>query len=366
MAASFNELMGIGSHSEDADAVAWWPLQDDAANTTIADQWSGGHTGTLLGGENTEDKAAAGPNDYLTSSQHLDGGSDRITCGDIDFSGSSASFTFLTWLRADAYSGTQAIVEKAASSSSRALQVFSHQTADYMRGQLFDGSNNPRADSNGLANWPALTWHSLAFVRDVANTQMRMYRNGAADTDASNNVAFTTDFNDASEVVLGGSASNGLDGRWDGRLAGSAIFSRALTAAEISQYDNGPELNYSSGVSFSDAGVFNVGTWSLPSPFASGSNGTPTYSVIAVNAAGTVLDTASTATGTLDLSANAGNTCYLLARASNTGGYDKGDFATRTSGYGSADDGYYEIATVTAAGGGGGSTVPIIMQLMAA
>lgn len=113
---------------------------------------------------------------------------------------------------------------------------------------------------------------------------------------------------------------------------------------------------YTSGASLGSDGAYNVGTWD------SHGNGTITYIVSAVNAAGDVLESAVTSTGTLDLSGNSGNTCYLLVRASNNGGYGEGDYATRTSGFGSADDGYYEVASVVAAGGGvtgtGSATAP--------
>lgn len=99
---------------------------------------------------------------------------------------------------------------------------------------------------------------------------------------------------------------------------------------------------YTSGASLAPNGNFNVGTWDAKS------NGPLTYEVVAATAAGDVVDSATGASGALDLSSVPGQTVYLLVRASNSGGYDVGDYATRVSSYGSADDGYYEVASVTA------------------
>lgn len=339
MAASFNQIIA------DSATKLYWPCLDDAPNSDVVDYSGEGNTGTLSG-DNTEDVTTAGPNGYLTKGFQLNGIDNRIASGAAIASGTPT--TMWGWVKTSDdgvrvmghYVGTNVRVIGISLNAASG-------TPDFFV-QHFDGSNATAASGvTGGGAW------KFVVGRFDSDADRSVWVNGAEEGD---NTTSRGSIGTIDNFIVGMSPWSGGGQYLNGDVSGIGCTDDALTDEEIAELYNGPELNYSSGVSFSDAGVFDVGTWLLPAPFASGSNGTPTYSVIAVNAAGTVLDSASSATGTLDLSANAGNICYLLARVSNTGGYDVGDHGSRTSGYGSADDGYYEIASVTAAGGGGSST----------
>lgn len=349
-AASYNELMGIGVHSEDANLEGWWLLQEDSADSgsqpSIVDQSSNGIDGTLVGDashNDTSEISTTGPNSWLTKALDFDGSTNYIN---LNLSTSLIPANGTLMLRCEGFSqgvmigkGVNNQVLFFVESGALKLRIVSSNTLSW----------TPGATPTG--------WHS--YVGKWSGTSGVIISDGSVQ---------------ASGTVSGIPSANGTAwriGQFDGAIGGyyltlpsaeAVVFSRSLDTAECADWHNGPELNYTSGVSFGDDGAYDVGTWALPSPFASGSNGSATYEVIAVNAAGSVLDSDTTATGTLDLSSEAGNTCYLLARVSNTGGYDIGDHATRTSGYGSANDGYYEIASVTAASGGGGATPWLYMQ----
>lgn len=147
-----------------------------------------------------------------------------------------------------------------------------------------------------------------------------------------------------------GAFSQGASSPWDGRIFEVRLYSNALNDTDrntqaddlIAQVGGAVSVPaYSSGATLGSDGAYDVGTWT----------NTPTsYSVVAVNAAGDLLggSPVTGATGTIDISEEAGSTVYLLVRASNAGGFGTGDFGSRTSGFGSSDDGYYEVASVTA------------------
>jgi len=342
MADSYNELFGLGSHSEDANHEGWWLLQDNAASKTVLDQSSNGNNGTLFVSDDTEDVSTTGPGGHLPLAFDFDGSANYVRVGPVAAIYGATAFTVGVKVRIDALSAADSLIS-CWSSGTLKFNLLNHSSVDRIRAYVSEGSSFPYAEQSG--DYSIDTWYNAVLRAD--GTTVDLWIDGAEEDSAA--AAFTS--TSGSQYLQIGTQNSG-DQRLDGKACDGWFFSRKLTNAELSQQNGGPELNYVSGVSFSDAGAYDIGTWALPSPFASGSNGSQTQEVIAVNAAGDVLDSDTTATGTLDLSSESGNTCYLLARVSNTGGYDVGDHATRTSGYGSSGDGYYEIASVTAAGGG--------------
>lgn len=344
MANSYNELFGLGSHTEDANLVGCWPCQDDAASTTVDDLSSNANDGTASA--NTSTMSQTGPNGWLAKSLRVSGSAFTNTNVALNSLAipSTGGITIGLWIKGNSPSAFDPAFGFEASASSRLIVgAASPATTWQIIGR--NTTNNDILLTNSIS---ATSWKFVAVkLDDVTGGTATLNDDG---TDAVTD-GFSNSYASVSPLRIGSFYNTA-----EADAAHAFYFDRVLTETELGQIYNGPELNYSSGVSFGSDGAFDVGTWALPSPFASGSNGTATYEVIAVKADGTSLDTATTATGTLDLSANAGNTCYLLVRVSNTGGYDIGDKATRTSSYGSSNDGYYEIASVTAASGGSSVT----------
>lgn len=355
MADSYNELFGLGSqHAEDANLEAALFLQDDAASTLVDDFSSNGNDGTLGGGDNTADISVAGPNSYLSKALDFDGIADYVDLG-APISGFS-EFTVCAWV-ANASIGADDYV--VAQRGSETLGWWSLIGRSSIGGYRFEvRSQSP----NNVYNSPAFSvadagFHFLLGDFSSSANEVGMYADGSAigtPTSTSGQPAPTTN---AAIATLRGSAPSIFRSV---TVAGVSLFNRRLTLAEKGQIYSGPELVYSSGASLGADGAFSVGSWILPSPFSSGSNGSITYLVVAVNAAGDTVDTSSSSSGTLDLSSEYGNTVYLLVRASNSGGYDIGDFSTRTSGYGSSGDGYYEVASVLVALSPSNTVAPVV------
>jgi hypothetical protein len=340
---SYNSLFGLGAHSPDASLLGHWNLQE-TTGTTASDSSGGGHDLTI-NGMGSNPVTASGPSGWLPSSFDFDGSNDYLSSASWNLGIGTGTFTLGAWIYPDTVSGYQIIFGKDVVSF-RDLAFGYGNTASKL--VWFSGT----AVGESAAVVTASAWQHVSVVRSsTATNGITFYRNV---TSCGN----TTDANShsiSSALNIGRREYSGFPQYLNGRIAEPYVFSRELSTGELTETKDGPELNYVSGSSLSDAGVFDLGTWSLPSPFASGNNGSPTYEWVVVNAAGSVVDSGSgaTSTGTADLSSEAGNVCYLLARVSNSGGHDLGDFATRTSGYGSSNDGYYELTSVTAASGGG-------------
>lgn len=334
MADSHNKLMGIGGHTA-VSLEMWSPLQETTGTT--ANDETGSYDGTIVG-MGSDPVTRTGPNGYLTSAFDFVPNGDDITYTDLgDVINGQAAWCIGMYADLDTYGqslGGRLFQLQSSNLSARTPSneklYFTHEGNGFNSGvDIVDGS-----------------WNAILFQKEA--TTKSIFIDGTEYSESDSGSTGT-----ASEDMVFGN-SPGSSRALDGGLCNLFVFSRALTDDEWTESLNGPELVYSTGVSLTDAGAFDIGTWALPSPFASGSNGTQTQEVRIVNAAGTEIDTTvTTATGTFDLSSEAGNTVYLLVRASNSGGYDIGDFATRVSGYGSAEDGYFEVSSVTVASTGG-------------
>lgn len=340
-AASFNELFGIGPHAGNKAAQsrsAFWAFQENAANTTVADNDS---TWGATCGVNTSTLAGSTSISWLPSAFTLDGSSSshRVTISSFSGASSQDNYTWVGWVK---YTG---------SGGGTLGRTFDIAGTYAMRQFVSTGDLYAQVATFGTQNATITSiidsaWHFYAFRRDSSTQKVNLSIDAGTENVSSgttSTVALTAD------LVYGN--NSGGTRTLAGSLGPQSFFQRSLSAGELTNAAAGPELEYTSGASLDSAGNFSVGTWSIPSPFG-GSNGTATYAVKAVTAAGATIATSTSATGTLDLSSNAGNTCYLLVQTSNNGGYDIGDYGSRTSGGGSANDGYYELASVVAAGGG--------------
>lgn len=118
----------------------------------------------------------------------------------------------------------------------------------------------------------------------------------------------------------------------------SRIYSRVLSADEVADVFAGPEPKDIAGTLDANGAY----TLTATDP----NNGAISWAWVLAEPDGTSVAQGTGASGTIDLSALPAGTYYLLSRASNLGGYIEGDYATRVSEYGVADDGYHEVASV--------------------
>lgn len=225
-----------------------------------------------------------------------------------------------------------------------------------------DGSGGQKVAD--VASGGVTSWKHFAFVFDASAATVTPYVDGSAGTPVSTTGLKTPYMRWRHRVSVAYQHRATTLKRWASVQLGEVVWSEtAWSSSEVNQLVDGIEPTYTSGASLDEDGNYSVGTWDNQG------NGSLSYVVSVVNAAGSVIGSDTTSTGTIDISEEAGNTVYLVVRASNNGGYGEGDYATRTSGFGSADDGYYEVASVVAGGGVSGDiaqTLPSLAQAAAA
>lgn len=80
--------------------IQHWKCQDNAASTVVVADV--GTNGTLVGGDNTSDKATTGPGTALTSAFDMNGSDDLVDISAASISFVSGEFTFAAWINLDA------------------------------------------------------------------------------------------------------------------------------------------------------------------------------------------------------------------------------------------------------------------------
>ena len=348
MASSYNELFGLGSHSEDADLEGWWPLQDDAASTVVVDESSNADNGLLVGGNNTEDLAVAGPNSWLGSALNFDGSSDYINQGSV-FEPGTGNYTLLARAKTASTFGLKNIFRRdPGNAPGRTIIIlrFDSQAIRFYQ----SGSSGGNSDSSHNGAYADNDWHNFAGVR--ASSGSSIFADGAFVSSVGN----TGDLTNSAHWLNGANVGSGgtPNELWPGSLADISMFSRDLSLSELQEWEDGPEPANTIAPTLSGTAqegqtlTATSGTWGLDSPFSSGSNGTITYSYSwyrADDASGTnrtAITGETGATYTLT-SSDVGKYVQVQVRAQNDGGYDS-----------DADTASTYTTAVTSSGGGGG------------
>lgn len=329
MADSYNELFGLGSHSPDAALEGWWPMQDDAANTVVADESGNSRDGENQSGDTSSD-TTTGPNAYLTSALNLNSLPDRVDFPSmvLDEVESENAFTLLTHLRPSQLSSDGTVFSAMESVNSRQLLFwldvdgggvgFAGLVEDGSGGRTSGGSN----DDSALLD----TWQTVGLAWD--GTNLTAYHNGSEiwtveGARSIRSASYELTVNNATDETR----------RLAGVFAGAAAFSRELSEPEVAEWDNGPELINSvapavSGTETEDETLsVTNGTWGLDSPFSAGSNGSQSFEyqwTRSDDGTGTNeadISGATSSTYTL-VSADVGKFIRCRVRGINTGGFD--------------------------------------------
>lgn len=279
---SYNSLLGLGSHSEDANLLCHLTLQE-SSGTTCDDRSSNAYDGTLTG--ETDPTTATGPNSYLTSAFDMDGTDDRITLNASTIVGGSSARTYMFWFRPDtSFNGRFADwgINTTATSGRNLAAI--RNDADQQLRLYFSADHVVKTPTNSVLD---NTWYHIG-VRvpaTVTNTDdVDALIDGVNQTlSLQTGSAQTLNTDNTSNRYLGGGISNASPLYADGKFAGYCAFSRALSDAEVLEIASGPEPENTVAPTVSGSTAqgstltCSPGTWALPSPFASGSNGTITY-----------------------------------------------------------------------------------------
>ena len=275
MASSYNELFGLGSHTEDTALLGWWNLQDDAASTTITDGSSNGNNGTFS--TNTNNQSTTGPNSWLTKGiDHAATHYATMGTGYLSDIVTNGEFSISMWIYYNPHSDViWSVGDANGLGDANGIFEFNSGRSGANR-EFMPTSNSNDAITNSLS---ASTWRCIGGACDLGSNDSEMYVNGSSVGTETTFVGSHSLTNCAHRI---GSAPN-TTRKFNGRTSGAALFERRLTTAEFGEIYNGPEPVNSVAPSATGTGAVGEtltttsGTWGLDSPFSSGSNGTITY-----------------------------------------------------------------------------------------
>lgn len=226
-----------------ADAVGYWPLQDDAVSTLVSDQGTSSNNGTLAGGDNTADLSIAGPNSSFSKAMNFDGVADFVATNaateDYSFIQNTAVFSIAAWIKSDVPTSRDYFLGNTlAASGEKGFSVGLENSAGIgtkaIRCNVIASGGAVitfRSADNAI---PDTAWHHVCIVCNADIADPQIFIDGAAS-------AVTTEAALAT-VSTGGSTRALTFGKcnfssalllWDGAMSGLAIWDRALSAGEV-------------------------------------------------------------------------------------------------------------------------------------
>lgn len=158
------------------------------------------------------------------SGVQLDGASCSISLGNVFNPDMTTDWSITGWFRATGGSGNRNIIRKAASAPFYLIYVSG---SGVLTATISDSANTATVTAGGVVDGQ---WRHFALVCDVSESDgLRLHLNGAlvdtADPTAVGSLA------NASELFLG--SSGGVGGWFAGSLSDFALYSKALSAAEV-------------------------------------------------------------------------------------------------------------------------------------
>lgn len=218
------------SDLDDTDAVSYWDLNEDPANTsTAADSW-GSNDGSITGASQA-DPAIRG------TGMSFDGTDDRVDIPDSSSLelASDDTFTISAWMRTDT-NADGAVVGKSESSGPY---------HGYWTGYFDENGDNSSEyiiyvkDSNGytLVSIPAYhdnEWrHRAVVVNGADGNDWKIYENGVEQPTTVQNNAYGGGVTTTVNGAIGARNGGGGSPRFSGEVDDVRLYSRALSPAEI-------------------------------------------------------------------------------------------------------------------------------------
>lgn len=254
--------MSFESLLADPSLLVYHPLQDNAASTAISNPAAGGSDGELLGGSTTAARSVdEGPAEWLPRSIHLSYSPHHVRIGSPSPESIDA-FTVLFRVRPDSVSGARDF-------AGRWDSYTTTPTADNQRFLIrTNGAQSQffvrRATASTTAsaagpNLAADVWHNIAAV--ATGSVLRIGVNGVFGSDASLSGPYLP--SPSMDWFIGAAHS----GSSSGRYADFAIFTRALSSAEIADWFAGPTGSVPENLSpptltiYSTSFTGSVGSW---------------------------------------------------------------------------------------------------------
>lgn len=223
--------------SANADLVAWWKLDDNAASTTVVDSSGSNNPGTAQ--QNTENMHTdSGNPPYLNGGFEFDGLSDYINCGDTASLSNFTEKTVLMWVKVPAMSVDRRyfyddnILDEGGIDYGDAMNV-----AKNFKKVHISLKNTSKELVSADAVFPSYNeWFMVGYSWD--GTTIKYYLNGSHITGEDN--AFTgTLACSGNNLVLGKRVYTAGPLHFDGALDNVRIYNHALSGDDIGTLYNG-------------------------------------------------------------------------------------------------------------------------------
>ncbi|QQR78684.1 MAG: VCBS repeat-containing protein [Candidatus Moraniibacteriota bacterium] len=214
--------MTLTTTSAPTGLIGHWKF-DEGTGTTTSDASSNGYSGTLTNGP-------AWTTGKVGSALNFDGANDYVNMGSQTGLRLPGSFTLAAWVYPTTLSGDRDIITKVNPSSSEYhFQV----TDNKLQLGFSNGSNNWYYYEVPTTGMSLNAWSHVAGVFDDAGNVMRIYINGVA----QGSKAVTASPVVGTSQVRVGMGWNGQS--WKGKIDDARIYSRALSASEITALATG-------------------------------------------------------------------------------------------------------------------------------
>jgi hypothetical protein len=201
-----------------AGCIAHWRMNDNDANTTVADSGPNGYDGTLNGGNNTVDISSSGK---VNTALELDGTLDFINCGDVCDAGTE-DFEICGWIQT---TSGGVIVSKGTvgDGTNHYYLLVNSSTGKVETGIGGSGAARKTAVSTTVVNDGGWHWIGASWDRD-GNLQLLI------DNVEDNYVDISAESQslDNAENFCIGRYSNSASGYFDGRLDDIRIYDKVL------------------------------------------------------------------------------------------------------------------------------------------
>ena len=202
---------------------------DEASGTSAADASGNGSTGTLTSG------AAFDPSGRINGCVLLDGSNDYVSGPTLV--GPSGGFTFAAWVKPDVVSGYRVLCTIGAGSNKYCWIYVD--PSGLLWASIFATGETASITRNTGAVVSANTWQHVVFTWDggTAYTSIKIYVDGTqADSSSSGTGTFTASSSNSLTVYFGD--RRGSSNAFDGRMDEVRLYSRALSAGDVTELYN--------------------------------------------------------------------------------------------------------------------------------
>jgi alpha-mannosidase len=202
----------------------WWKF-DETSGTSATDSSGNGNTGTVSG--------AVWVSGHLNNALNFNGTSNYVLVGNYPKPSTTATYT--AWVYANSVTTWASIIKNWGNSSTGQIHLGINNTTGKL-GVYVTQSNGTTVNCSEGTAFPTSSWQHVAVVADGSN--IRLYRNGTQVASVGYNGTLKTGFTALGIGVKLNDAGTGPDsaspGYWNGKIDDVRVYSRALSAQEIS------------------------------------------------------------------------------------------------------------------------------------